>query len=483
MTEGYERLLALADGFDAAGAELRARAGLGAEVLRDPAVTDSADLAPATYARAEEGVRAATTGSHGLMTRSLELDADALVIRATVLTYQWIDDLRAVASETLGSVAGRAVGYLAPTVALGGGVVAAGLIETDALDRDEVVAYLADLATDNPELLDHVTTGGGLLDSLQMRALLTAGFISGEPGRRAARGGLRAIGLEPARADAAAALRDVAGGLADPGDALGTAPAGLTPPRSLTDLVTAVRSAGPHVVVQRTAPSRYVVLLGSPAPSDGLVGADLASYRLGAVRTIEGALDGDPAPRVLLVGTGHGGVLAAELAGSALSDAFVVDAVVTAGSPSAHVPRIPESVRVLSLEDRDDPVAVLGSLVNAGARNRTDVVFDAAGSEPGEAYLWARAPPTRPPRPTPTWRPSSAASGSGAISRRAGHTRSCTKSPSWVRLRHSTIGTISPYLPATESPVSQCRRCSGLSHHECRAAPAIVCSRSRARSL
>ena len=393
MSESYERLLALADSFDSAGAELRSRVGLGAEVLRDPAVTDSADLAPTTYVRAEEDIRSATSGVHGLMTRSLELDADALVIRATVVTYRWIDDLRAVASSTLGSIVGRAIGYLAPTVALGGGVVAAGLIETDALDRDEVTAFLADLATDNPELLDHVSTGGGLLDSLQMRALLTAGFISGEPGRQAARGGLRAIGVGTVRADAAAAIRDTAAALveraAGPTEPLDPASVGRL--GCLADLVSALGAVSDRVVVHRTAPSRYVVLLGAPGTGSGdrprIVAADLASYRLGAVRTIEAALDGDPAPHVLLVGTGHGGVLAAELAAASLSDAFVVDAVVTAGSPSAHVPRIPESVRVLSLEDRDDPVAVLGSLVNAGAANRTDVVFDASGSEPGQEYV------------------------------------------------------------------------------------------------
>ena len=400
MTETYDRLLALADVFDSAGAELRARAGLGAEVLRDPAVTDTADLARPTYDRAEEDVRAAMTGRHGLMTRSLELDADALVVRATVVTYQWIDDLRQVASSTLGSIAGRAVGYLAPTVELGGAVVSAGLIETDALDRDEVAAYLSELATDNPELLDHVTTGGGgLLDGLQMRSLLTAGFISGEPGRPAARGGLRAVGVEPLRADPGAAVRDVASGLLQ-SDAPGTTPAVSeatgappVPPRSLADLVRGLRGAAGGVVVQRTAPSRYVVLLGAPVPvttaageGPALVGADLASYRLGALRTIEAALDGDEAAHVLLVGSGHGGVLAAELA-AAEWDAFTVDAVVTAGSPSAHVPRIPDRVRVLSLEDRDDPVAVLGSLVNAGAANRTDVVFDASDAAPGEAYL------------------------------------------------------------------------------------------------
>jgi hypothetical protein len=404
VSETYDRLLALADVFDSAGAELRARAGLGAEVLRDPAVTDTADLAPTTYAQAEEDVRAATTGKHGLMTRSLELDADALVVRATVVTYQWIDDLRVVASSTLGSIAGRAVGYLAPTVELGGAVVGAGLIETDALDRDEIAAYLSELATDNPELLDHVTTGGGgLLDGLQMRSLLTAGFVSGEPGRQAARGGLRAIGVPPMRADAAAVVRDVAGALLEPADAtLGDGRwdvrwdgvAAAATPRTLADLMLGLLGAGDRVLVQRTAPSRYVVLLGVPwdAGLDAggglrLVGADLACYRLGAVRTIEAAVDGDDDARVLLVGAGHGGVLAAELAAGPLPDAFTVDAVVTAGSPSAHVPRVPDRVRVLSLEDRDDPVALLGSLVDAGAANRTDVVFDATGAAPGEAYV------------------------------------------------------------------------------------------------
>jgi hypothetical protein len=45
----------------------------------------------------------------------------------------------------------------------------------------------------------------------------------------------------------------------------------------------------------------------------------------------------------------------------AVSDKFVVDQVVTAGAPSSQVPLIPEGTRVLSLEDRSDPVALLGS--------------------------------------------------------------------------------------------------------------------------
>src|SRR4051812_11107929 len=185
-SDKYAQLLQLADVFDRSGDELRGMVGLGAEVLRDDAVADSADLSAASHARAEEDIRAATTGPHGLLSRSIELDADALVVRATVLTYQWIDELREAAHHSLGAIASRAIGYLAPSVALGGAIVTAGLVETDALDRDGVAAYLSELAVANPELLDHVVSGGGgLLDGLRMRSALTAGFISGESGRQA----------------------------------------------------------------------------------------------------------------------------------------------------------------------------------------------------------------------------------------------------------------------------------------------------------
>ena len=155
-SDKYDQLLQLADVFDRSGDELRAMSGLGAEVLRDDAVADSADLSAASHARAEEDIRAATTGKHGLLSRSIELDADALVVRATVLTYQWIDELRDAAYESMGAIAGRAIGYLAPNVALGGAIVTAGLIETDALDRDGVATFLSELAAANPELLDQV---------------------------------------------------------------------------------------------------------------------------------------------------------------------------------------------------------------------------------------------------------------------------------------------------------------------------------------
>jgi hypothetical protein len=394
----YDDLLRLAEVFDRSGAELRAMAGLGSEVLRDDAVAASAELAPASLSRAEEEIRAATSGRDGLLSRSIELDADALVVRATVLTYQWIDELREAAYETLGAIAARALGYLAPSVALGGAIVTAGLIETDVLDRDGVARYLSELAAANPELMDHVVSGGGgLLDGLQLRSALTAGFDADEAGRRAARGGLRAIGIEPMRQDASAAIRDVAGGLLSDPRAQVARPAKLWPPRlptSLGDLIGTVESLGDRVLVHRTAPARYVAYVGRPPvplpdadPPVALVSGDLTPYAAEVAQTIAAAVHGDDEARVMVVGSGAGGVVAAELAALERSLPFTVDQVVTAGSPAAHVRRLPTSTRMLALEDRADPVALLGSLINAADANRTTVVFDTAGSSSEGVYV------------------------------------------------------------------------------------------------
>ena len=399
-SDKYDQLLQLADVFDRSGDELRSMAGLGAEVLRDDAVADSADLSSASHTRAEEDIRAATTGKHGLLSRSIELDADALVVRATVLTYQWIDELRDAAYESMGAIAGRAIGYLAPNVALGGAIITAGLIETDALDRDGVATFLSELAAANPELLDQVVSGGGgLLDGLQMRAALTAGFLSGEPGRRAARGGLRAVGVETLRQDSSAALRDVAGWLlTGPPPSADDAPPVVEAPRvpaTLADLMTTLESQDDRVLVHRTAPGRYVAYVGRPpavtVPDDGpgprLVSGDLTPYAAEVAQTIAAAVAGDDRPHVMVVGSGAGGVVAAELAALERPLPFVVDQVVTAGSPAAQVPRLPDATRMLSLEDRADPVALLGSLVSAGDDQRTTVVFDAAGSSSEGVYV------------------------------------------------------------------------------------------------
>lgn len=387
----YDQMLALADLFDSSGNEMRTRARLGTEILGDDDVVDSAELSRATWGRAEEDVRAATTGKHGLLTRSVELDADALVVRATVLTYRWIDELQEAAYKTLGSIAGRAIGYLAPEVALGGAIVSAGLIEADTLDRDGVTAYLNELAENNPDLMDHLSGGGGLLDGLHMRSLLTAGVLASDQASHAARGGLRAIGVAPFGTDAVSAFRDSAGSFVDapePEAEVGTRSG--TAPRSLEELMANLLAEDRRISVQRVGAGRYIAYLpGTIGHEPGrlrLVGADPTTSAAHVIRAIEQAVTEDDA-RVMLVGSAAGGTIAAEIAASAASDRFVVDQVVTAGAPSAQVPRIPQATRVLSLEDRSDPVALLGSLINARTANRLTVVFDGGDAEGTPLYV------------------------------------------------------------------------------------------------
>ncbi|SDC87741.1 hypothetical protein [Nocardioides lianchengensis] len=385
VTDRYDDLVRLADVLDRVGAEVRARSELGDAVLGDPAVAESAELAPPTWSQVEEDVRAATGGRQGLRGRSLELDADAVVLRATVLTYRWIDELQRAAYETIGTIAGRAIGYLAPEVALGGAIVSAGLIETDALDRDDVAGYLGELAENNPELMDHVSSGGGgLLDGLRMRSLLTSAALAGDAGAGAARAGMRALGAGPFDAGFGPALRDVAGGLTTPAPAATEAGSSVPVerlPGSISDLMRRLGREEQPVAVERLGPGRYVGYLPGPTGGPGrrlrLVGGDLSSYSSQVVRALEAAVAGDDHhPHVLLVGSGQGGMTATEIAVAAPSAAFTVDQVVTAGAPSAQLPLIPDGTHVLSVEDRSDPVVLLGSLLNAGAANRVTVVFD-----------------------------------------------------------------------------------------------------------
>ena len=271
LDDKYEQMLHLADLFSRAGGDLRSRSGLGPEVLDDPDLADSEPLSPATWREAEDEVRAATTGRGGLVGRSVELDADALVVRATVLTYRWIDDLASAAYETLGAIAGRAIGYLAPEVALGGSIVSAGLIETDAADRDEVAGYLGELAGMHPALMDHVSSGGGgLLDSLQLRSLLSVSALARDDAPLAAAAGLRTLGIEDLGLDVGSAARDIAGGLldadADPDpDADDDGAAGAAgAPRGLEELLVRLVHARSSVEVRAVGGGRFVAYLAGP---------------------------------------------------------------------------------------------------------------------------------------------------------------------------------------------------------------------------
>ncbi|KRF16505.1 hypothetical protein ASG90_09420 [Nocardioides sp. Soil797] len=388
----YDQMMRLADLFDNSGDEMRERASLGADILADEGVSDSEELSRATYAQAEEDILNATTGKTGLMVRSVELDADALIVRATVLTYRWIDDLQLAAYKTLGSVAARAVGYLAPEVALGGAIFSAGLIETDALDREGLASYLNELAEQNPELMDHfVSGGGGLLEGLQMRALLTAAVLGGEEGPAVTHGGLRAVGATDFVDDFSSALRDVAGGYRESTTEASSAVDELPAPASIEELMASLSRVEGDLLVQKLPGSRFIAFLPSTSQRGGaqlqLVGSDVAGRVSSVIAAIEDAVGDEPGARVMVVGHAQGGLAAAEIAAAAGSDKFVIDQVITAGAPNAQVTNVPEATTVLSLEDRADPVALLGSLINAKVGNRLTVVFDGGNQTGAAAYV------------------------------------------------------------------------------------------------
>ena len=333
----YDQMLALADLFDSSGSDMRTRARLGD---RDPRATTTSPTPTSCPRRPSDRPRR-TSGpprpaSSGLLTRSVELDADALVVRATVLTYRWIDELQQAAYKTLGSIAGRAIGYLAPEVALGGAIVSAGLIETDALDRDGVTAYLNELAENNPELMDHMSGGGGLLDGLQMRSLLTAGRARLRPRRprgtrRAARDRRRPVprrrrlrlprlGGIVRRGRGRARRRSTA----DDGTGATLARGADGQPRSPRTAGSA-SSGSAQVATSPTSPATHGVESGRLR----LVGADPTTPTAQVVRAIEEAVTDDDA-RVMLVGSASGGAIAAEIAASARSSERV------RGRPGRH---------------------------------------------------------------------------------------------------------------------------------------------------
>jgi hypothetical protein len=191
---------------------------------------------------------------------------------------------------------------------------------------------------------------------------------------------IRAAGIGPFTADTAAAVRDIAGEFVQPEEAVPSLPAATAGalPKGLGGLIENLTSTSSGVGVHRVADGRYIAYL--PGPDGGssarlrLVGGDHTTYAAKVSETLSRAVT-DPGARVMLVGSGPGGLVAAELAGQP-GATYTIEQVVTAGSPSAQAPRLPAGVRMLSLEDRSDPVALLGSLMNVEATNRLTVVFD-----------------------------------------------------------------------------------------------------------
>ncbi|HSE72664.1 MAG TPA: hypothetical protein VLA97_17985 [Nocardioidaceae bacterium] len=419
----YERMLELANEYDAMGGDLREQAGLGARVMADGDLLESAVLSPLSFAEAEADVLGATTGLGGLLVRSLELEADALLLRATVMTYRSIDELQQQAYDVLDYTTGRMLAYAAPGLVLGGGAAYLTLVGANPFltpeQRAAIDAGLVDglqaFAEDNPELVQHlINGGGGLVDGLQDLAVGGATVLGGPIGGLLAQAGLRELGIDPFHPDLNSAARDIAGlyddgepdiGEPKPGDSL----YGAAAPGSVTDLMRHLQDANDqrhpdgHIEIQTLqlpdGTRRYIAYLPGtddmgtlPGQSDGtirdmganlrLVGGDDTAYARGIVEALNEVTAGDPDARVMLVGHSQGGMTAAELAAQdPATHNFTIDQVVTAGAPTAQVPRIPESTGVLSLENSGDVVPLLDGEDNPEHVNRTTVRFDSSSGD------------------------------------------------------------------------------------------------------
>ena len=173
-------------------------------------------------------------------------------------------------------------------------------------------------------------------------------------------------------------------------------------PTCLEDLIVHLTATDTAPVrVQRVAPGRFIAFLtpgrlptgASSAPGNGrlrLVSGDPSHQAAVALRSIAAAVaadapgsdaDGEPA-QVMLVGRGHAGAIAVEVAHRNPHDAFDVAQVITTDAPGTQLAALRDDVPVLSLEDRSNPVALLGSLINAHADHLLTVVYDAS-SAPG----------------------------------------------------------------------------------------------------
>jgi pimeloyl-ACP methyl ester carboxylesterase len=84
---------------------------------------------------------------------------------------------------------------------------------------------------------------------------------------------------------------------------------------------------------------------------------------------------------VMLVGHSQDGMVSTSLAADPdFTRQFNVQHVVTAGSPTAQVPHLPDSTHALHLENRGDAVPLLDGEDNPDQPHRTTVGFDSGGT-------------------------------------------------------------------------------------------------------
>lgn len=407
---GYEQMLALAERYERQAGDFVEMAALGARIMANGDLLESAILSPISFGDAELQVLDATTGANGLTVRAIGIEADALGVRAVVAAFRASDSLSEHAMDMLDNALGKLLlmGTVAalPTLLAAGGVSYAYYSTLSPAEQEALKAQLADnlgqLLHDHPELAQHlINGGGGLLESLVPGlGLLNPGDgpIDQATTNDAAR--LLALLLGNSTDVDVAQLDGIAPTL-NQGHA----------PDSLADLMRSLDDTnnldsdepGRHGAIQiqtvgQPPHERYVVYIPgtddmSPIPQDGehardmetnyqLIGGMDSAYGHGIQQAmIDAGLEGKD---VMLVGHSQGGMVSTSLAADPdFTRHFNVQHVVTAGSPTAQVPDLPSGTSAIHFENRGDAVPLLDGEDNPDEPNRTTVKFDQGTSDVG----------------------------------------------------------------------------------------------------
>lgn len=405
---GYEQMLALAERYESQAADFVEMAGLGARVMANGDLLESSILSPGSFADAEVQVLDATTGADGLTVRAIGIEADALGVRAVVAAFKASDSLSRHAIEMLDNALGRMLLPAAlvslPALLLAGGAGYAyystlSPAEQAAL-KEQLAEDLGQLLHDHPELAQHlINGGGGLIQSLLPGIGLldpTDGPIDQATTNDAAR--LLSLLLGNST-DYHVNPIDVTGG-----GAVDSVPGSLKDLMSQLDATNKIDQADPtlHGAIQiQQVGDKYIVYIPgtddmSPIPQDGehardmetnyqLIGGLDSAYGNGIKQAmLDAGLEGKD---VMLVGHSQGGMVSTSLAADPdFTSHFNVEHVVTAGSPTAQVPHLPDGTHAIHFENRGDAVPLLDGEDNPDDPNRTTIKFDEGSSDIGDNH-------------------------------------------------------------------------------------------------
>lgn len=405
---GYEQMLALAERYESQAADFVEMAGLGAKVMANGDLLESSILSPGSFADAEVQVLDATTGADGLTVRAIGIEADALGVRAVVAAFKASDSLSRHAIEMLDNALGRMLLPAAlaslPALLLASGAGYAyystlSPAEQAAL-KEQLAEDLGQLLHDHPELAQHlINGGGGLIQSLLPGIGLldpTDGPIDQATTNDAAR--LLSLLLGNST-DYHVNPIDVTGG-----GAIDTVPGSLKDLMSQLDATNKIDQADPglhgSIQIQQVGDKYIVYIPGtddmSPIPQDGehardmetnyqLIGGLDSAYGNGIKQAmLDAGLEGKD---VMLVGHSQGGMVSTSLAADPdFTSHFNVEHVVTAGSPTAQVPHLPDGTHAIHFENRGDAVPLLDGEDNPDDPNRTTIKFDEGSSDIGDNH-------------------------------------------------------------------------------------------------